>query len=107
MQLTFRVYSQRQGHDDVYDLVHNGQGWDFSNRMVHRGQCNKDGSQFLYDALNQDSISYPNDLPDYLEALWDKIDGGNYSQQQAQDYLNNEITPWIIAIEKVNKPAFP
>lgn len=100
-EFKLKVYSKRWGHADEYSLKRIENGWFFS-FSSYVGECTKDGKPYIYAALNHESISYPNDLPGFLEWLWEqaKLQGLTYTE--VQNALN-QISDWIYSCE-VNTP---
>ncbi|WNB93421.1 hypothetical protein [Bacillus sp. NEB1478] len=96
-----KIFSKRWGHDDLYKLVRTPEGWNFS-FLSYDGPCDKQGIPFLYKALKHDSISYPIDLPGFLEWLWDQAEEQGLSKDEVQSAMD-DISEWIRVCE-VNTP---
>jgi len=106
VNLILRVYSQRRGNVDNYDITFNEKGWDFSNGKAHRGTCDQEGNPHLYNAFKQDYITYPEGLKRYLGSLWEIINNNpQIPQEEIQTYLH-ELSEWLIRTEK-EKPVYP
>jgi len=94
MKLT--VYSKRWGHDDTYEIKRTEKGW-YVGHLAINGEANKRAEPILFNNFRQDSIAYPNDLPDYMEFLWESsIDKDENWIQERLD----EISEWIKTVEK-------
>ncbi len=105
MELKLKVYTRRQGHDDTYTITQNAKGWLVSNGNAHRGQSDNTGAPVLYSAFGQDLVSYPVNIGDYLESLWDHIQSKKVRQDEAQEYMDL-VSQWLEATEK-SKPKYP
>jgi hypothetical protein len=96
-----KIYSRRWGHNDLYKLTRISSGWEIKT-MNRGGSCDKQGKPFLYQVLNNESISYPHDLPGFLEWLWDQAAEMGLSKEEIQTSLN-DIAEWINVCE-INTP---
>lgn len=92
------IYSQRWGHIDKYQIKRTSKGWIIGNISI-AGECDKKGYPYLYKNLRQDSVNYPNSLPEYLEYLWDQAAEKGLSHEEVQEALNN-LAKWINTCEK-------
>ncbi|SDP78202.1 hypothetical protein [Desulforhopalus singaporensis] len=102
-EFTFTVFSRRWGHTDTYKMKRIATGWHFSHASVHMsGNCDKDGTPFLYENLNHDSINYPEELPGYFEWLWDQAAERGLTNKEVQDNLD-ALGEWVSLCEK-NSP---
>ncbi|MFX1442082.1 MAG: hypothetical protein ACFFHV_01600 [Promethearchaeota archaeon] len=95
-ELDFRVYSRRHGKYDTYKISRISNGWHIK-FLVHTGNCDQKGEPYLYRNFRQDFISYPHDLPEILEILWEQADELNKDQLQEKI---NEIAEWISITER-------
>lgn len=95
----FNIYTRRWGHYDSYSIERISTGWKFSGMVVYNsGECDKSGKPFLYKTLDHDSVSYPYNLGELLEWLWEKAaDGLSESEVQA---AFEDIAKWISICEK-------
>lgn len=88
---------------DIYKIKRISTGW-YIEHIVINGECDKSGEPFLYQNFRQDFISYPNDLPEIMELLWNVVEKELLTQEQLQLELN-KISNWINKCE-MNKPHF-
>lgn len=100
-EVELRVYSRRWGHDDIYKLTRTKDGW-LLKALSCTGACDKSGKPCLYDQLDHDSINYPEDLPGYLDWLWEQAAERGISQEELQDEVS-ALGQWISICEK-NSP---
>ena len=100
-EFTFEVYSRRWGGIDVYKVVRIKTGWEFTN-MSDGGKCAKTGRKHLYELLDHDSINYPEELPGYLEYLWEQANTQGLTKEQVQESLN-QLAEWVNLCER-NSP---
>jgi len=98
MQLV--VFSRRWDHDDTYTVEKTIKGWNIS-AMTIGGECDKKGAPFLYKNLDQDSINYPEELPGYMEWLWQQAYDQSLSDDQIQEELDR-LGEWIKTTEKAS-----
>lgn len=96
-EFTFRVYSSRWGHDDLYRIKRTIDGWDIFN--LSGGACDKGGRPHLMENLRHDSIEYPARLESRMEWLWDCAALKGLTAPMLQDALQ-ELADWISQIEK-------
>lgn len=96
--------AERDGSNwDEYKIKRIKSGW-YIEHIVINGECDKSGEPFLYKNLRQDFISYPHNLPVFMETLWDIVENENLNQVQLQHELD-KISSWINNCE-MNKPHF-
>ena len=100
-KFTFKVYSRRWGHKDNYTLTRTEMGWD-TDFMSSGGKGDKSANPGLFNALNHDSVNYPEALPGYLEWLWEQAKEQGLSQEEVQNALN-DLAEWISICES-NSP---
>jgi len=96
-KFSFRVYSRRWGHDDTYEVKRTSKGWEIRYDVV--GLCNKKGQPFLFENLDHDGINYPEELPGYMEWLWDQAKEQGLSHEQVQEALE-QLFNWVSLCEK-------
>lgn len=108
--MELNVYTNRWGHNEKYNINRIQTGWEITFNATG-GRCDKEGRPYLYDILNKDNISYPNDLGMLLESLWilaeqNSMDGVNTDiiDAKVQEHLNS-IGEWITLVEQ-KKPDF-
>lgn len=95
----FKIYTRRWGHYDSYSIERISSGWKFSGMADYNsGECDKKGQPFLYQTLDHDFISYPYNLGQLLEWLWNKAAEG-LSESDVQKAFE-DIAEWISICEK-------
>ena len=97
-ELDFRVFTRRWEHYDTYRFTRITTGW-HREFKVHTGDCNPKGEPYFYSNFRQDYVSYPNDLPDVLELLWEHAD--ELTEEELQEKMN-EIAEWVNACERAH-----
>lgn len=97
VDFTFNVYSRRWGHKDHYRLKRTSTGWGF-NFNSYNGLCEKDGKPLLFTSLNHDSINYPEELPGYIEWVWQRASEDGLTRIQVQQALD-ELADWVSLCE--------
>lgn len=95
------IYSRRWGHTDRCEITRVKNGWIIKKLMIG-GKSNKRGEPYLKEILDHDSINYPEELPGYLEWLWDQAKEKGLNHTEVQNSLNN-LAEWINLCEK-NSP---
>ncbi|HCE41975.1 MAG TPA: hypothetical protein DET40_00310 [Lentisphaeria bacterium] len=96
------IHSRRWGHVDRYQITRNNKGWIIVDNTIS-GQSDKSGNPYLFKNLDHDSINYPEELPGYMEWLWDRAAEDGLTHEQLQDALN-ELADWINVCES-NSPS--
>ena len=96
--MEMEVFSRRREHPDRYQISRTAKGWHVQHQMIN-GDCDKDGSPYLYRCLDQDYINYPHDLGGYMEWLWCK--SADMSDEEIQAELD-QIGEWIQSTEKAS-----
>ena len=96
-QLDFKVYSRRWDKYDTYKFTRIPTGWDVRHIAIN-GKCDKQGNPYLYKNFRQDFISYPQDLPDLLEILWDAAEKNNLTKKELQERIN-DLANWVSKCE--------
>jgi len=89
----FRVYSHRKSIYVTYKLMRTGNGWKIPNILCN-DDSSPDGMPALYANLDQDIISYPNNLGNFLGHIWSRIDSKELTQSEAQSRIN-ELAAWV------------
>ncbi|WEZ08126.1 hypothetical protein P5663_19215 [Priestia flexa] len=103
VEFKLRVYSQRWGHRDNYNLTKTEDGWTIKTMKFHQGLVSdKHGSPGLEKALGSESISYPHDIGYFLSDIWDASQ--NRSVEEVQSYFD-KLADWISNTEE-SKPNF-
>ena len=92
------IYSRRWEREDTYTIIRNERGW-IVNHISIGGQCDKSGKPYFFENLDHDSINYPEELPGYLDWLWQQAEDEGLSHEQVQDALN-QLGTWISLCEK-------
>lgn len=98
----FRVYSKRWGHKDAYHLTRNENGW-VCQFNAYNDQGDKNAEPILYTILEHDSISYPRDLPEFMNWLWTQAYEQGLTHDEVQKALD-DLAEWISLCEK-NAPT--
>lgn len=94
----FRVFSNRWDHYDVYTLTRTATGWLINFMSTRNAVADKEGKPALFHVLDHDYISYPNDVPMYMEQIWNEAaEGAN--KESVQGALN-VIAEYISVCEK-------
>lgn len=99
---TFRVFSNRWGHDDTYQVRRTGDGW-YVSHMAINGPCDKGGRPFLFENFRQDSIHHPEGLDGWMEHLWNQASERGLTTEQVQAGLQ-ELADWVSNTER-NAPS--
>jgi hypothetical protein len=100
-EFDFNVFSRRWGHNDRYRIKRTSSGWDVSYIAIG-GPCNKKGQPFLFENLDHDGINYPEELPGYMEWLWDQSQELGIPHERVQEAIN-QLAEWVNLCEK-NSP---
>jgi hypothetical protein len=95
-----RIYSRRWGRDDTYTIKRTPNGWDIS-QMVRGGPSDKKGNPGFYKALDGDSINYPEELPGYMEWLWERAAEDGLTKDDVASALD-DLAAWISTCEKAS-----
>ncbi len=95
---TFKVYARRWNGDVTYRLNKTDTGWHV-HYIAAKGDSAPDGKPFLQSALHQDSITYPKQISQFLEFVWEKLHRTDFEPEEAQSKLQ-EVADWISACEK-------
>ena len=93
------IYTRKCGYEDTYSFVRTETGWYIdggSTFQLH--DADKKGYPALFSALEHDIVSYPNNVGELLEWVWQKGDGGA-TYEEVQEALN-DIGDWISLCEK-------
>jgi hypothetical protein len=93
-----KIYTRRWGHYDTYKVKRTINGWIIGNLAIS-GSCDKTGKPYLYANLDHDSINYPEELPGYIEWLWEQASEEGLSHEKVQESLN-VLGEWISDCEK-------
>lgn len=102
VDFTFRVFSNRWGHDDAYRVKRTEDGWIISHIAIG-GPCDKAGRPFLFENLRHDSIHFPDGLDGWMEWLWSQAASRGLTQNEVQTALQ-ELADWVSITEK-NAPS--
>ncbi|QRN85660.1 hypothetical protein JR334_12040 [Clostridia bacterium] len=94
-----KIYTRRWNHYDTYSLTRTVGGWDLEAIATYNsGNCDKKGDPFLYKVLDHDMVSYPYNIGDLLEWIWEKAYEG-LEKNDVQKAIN-ELGEWISLCEK-------
>ena len=110
-----KIFSERWDGETGRSAGRNGSNWDeyrikrtktgwYIEYIAINGECDKSGEPYLFQNLRQDHISYPHNLPMFMESLWDAVENEKLNQKQLQQELD-KFSNWINASE-MNKPQF-
>jgi len=110
-----KIFSERWDGETGRSAGRNGSNWDeyrikrtktgwYIEYIAINGECDKSGEPYLFQNLRQDHISYPHNLPMFMECLWDAVENEKLNQKQLQQELD-KFSNWINASE-MNKPHF-
>lgn len=97
-QFTFPVYTRRWNGVDTYQVTRTESGWDVSHISIS-GPCDKAGRPVLYANLDQDSVNYPEELPGYMEWLWEQAAERGLTSEEVQASLK-QLADWISVCER-------
>lgn len=96
--LKFTVYNNRRSCDLTYRINKTDSGWHISHIAIN-GNCNPDGTPYLYNNFKQDNINYPSGLANSLSWLWEQINSQKVKRDEAQEKLQ-ELADWVTTCEK-------
>ncbi len=95
----FKIYTRRWGHYDTYNIVRTALGWKFEGTMKsNSGECDKSCDPYLYSTLDHDSVSYPRNIGELFEWLWEKAADG-LCEDEVQKSIE-DIAEWISICER-------
>lgn len=94
----FKVYTRRWGHDDLYTITRNKDGW-FISHLSHQGQGGKNAEPILSYILRHDSVSYPRNLADVMEDIWMRAEDEGLTKEKVQEMLN-QVAEWVSIVEQ-------
>jgi len=95
----FKIYARRWGHYDIYNIERTVIGWKFEGTMEsNSGDCDKSCDPYLYKTLDQDSVSYPKNIGELFEWLWEKASGG-LGEAEVKKSIE-DIAEWISICER-------
>ncbi len=94
----FRLYVSRFKSEFTYRLARTGTGWQLDYK-VHSGPTKPDGSPLLLANFEQDGVSYPVGIGDYLEYIWGSLHSGKMSDDEAAEKIQ-QLGDWVSACEK-------
>lgn len=103
----FKVFSRRWGHEDQYSITRTPTGWIV--KWLGEIACGRDGrvnrepSTGIFELLDHDSINYPEELPGYVEWLWERAAEDGLSPKDVQDAINC-LADWVSLVER-NSPT--
>lgn len=92
------IFTRRWGRPDGYVFRRLNTGWDVSNGF-RGGPSDKRGVPGLYNSLDADSVNYPEELPGYLEWLWNRAERDGLSHEEVQVSLTS-LAEWISSCER-------
>jgi len=95
---TMNIYTRRWQHDDCYSIEMTPTGWNVTQGIVGGGG-DKTGFPGLKQCFEQDYVSYPANIGNYFEKIWEMIDSKAISDAKAQEHFN-ALGLWISTCEK-------
>ena len=95
-EFNMNIYTRRWGHYDTYTVMRTSTGWRFSFRDTV--DCDKECKPGLFDALEHDLVSYPYNIGELIEWVWNKAAEG--ATKQAVQQAIDDIAEWISTCEK-------
>lgn len=104
-EFDFEVYSRRWQHNDTYKLQRTNRGWSVSSLAPQPVATAKDGrvggklGTGLFQLLDHDSINYPEELPGYLEWLWQRAAEEGLVHDKLQEALTM-LANWVSLVER-------
>ncbi len=102
LKFGFKIYTRRWGHYDTYTIKRTNNGWFFSGQNVYMsGDCDKDGKPFIFNTLEHDLVSYPYNIGELFEWIWQKAADG-LDKDEVQKAID-DIAEWISTCE-INTP---
>jgi len=102
--MNFRIYINRWRSEGTYTVDKTSTGWHIRHIAIN-GDCDKDGTPFLYSNFEQDGMAYPSSIGNFMEYLWEQIDSGGVTPARAQEMLQ-ELADWVSVCER-NEPSWP
>lgn len=93
----FRIYTRRWGHYDNYQLKRTRDGWTITG-LSGEQKANKEGTPGVIWYLKHDLVSYPYNIGDLLQRIWDKAAEG-LDEGQVQIAID-DLAEWISLCEK-------
>lgn len=96
--LVFKVYTNRWGHYDYYDVKRTTKGWSAISIAVGDTDGDKEGSAFVT-CFEQDYVAYPEDFKYIVSRLWELADSTAMSVEELQEKLN-DVANLVSAVEK-------
>jgi len=102
-EFSVQIFSRRWNHTDNYRFVRTPTGWTI--KQSHNVDVGRDGlvggkpGTGLFDFLDHDSINYPEELPGYLEWLWERAAEDGLSAAKVQAALK-QLATWVNTLEK-------
>lgn len=94
-EFKFNIYTRRWGHYDYYKVTRRINGWELS--FNDTTKCDKKCT-YLLDALNNDFVSYPYNIGDFFEWIWNEASEG-LSMNEVQQAID-DVAEWISTCEK-------
>ena len=99
----FRLYSNRYGHYDNYQLTRTIDGWHTSVLSYNGEDRLEEEMNVLYSAMRHDSISFPRNVDSYMTSIWTTARDQGLEHDQVQELLNR-VAHWISETE-INAPT--
>lgn len=99
----FVIQTQRMGHADHYKLTRTAKGWRAAH-ISYGEEGDKGAGPILYRIFEQDGVSWPHQLPEYLERLWEEAEKG--LKDEAVQAALKELADWVTACEQATPNNF-
>ncbi len=101
-----KIFSKIRNHDDVYRFQMTETGW-FVKIITLEFYCDKQLRDFDTQEIkvfNQECISYPVDISNYFETLWEQVNKSKNFKELERGLKN--IAKWISVCEKNSLEQF-
>lgn len=93
----FRFYTRRWNNTVTLNVRKTDTGWHISHIAIN-GDCDPDGSPFLYANLRQDNVKYPEGIGRFMNFVWEQLHHGEIDEDRAQEMLS-ELGAWVSECE--------
>lgn len=104
-EFVVEIFSRRWGHTDSYRFERTPTGWQIGHMTETStdkdGRSNGADGTGLYRMLDHDSINYPEELPGYLEYLWEQAAERGLGHDDVHGALK-QLADWINLLERAS-----
>ena len=97
----FMIVSTEKG-EDSYNMRVTESGWYISHHHIN-GECDRKGDPYLYKNLDQDSISYPSQLPWIINDIWEQAALAKKPHDEIQKMLD-QASSWVRKCNALPQP---